>query len=504
MDTLTPDVTAPLSRRARGTQLLWAGITILLPGLLVSVLSMSTVDLAYAIRAGGQILDGAGIPRIDTYTFTAAGLTWIDQQWLAQAIFSAIHRLGGWPALAALWAVIIVAIEALLWRAARCMGAGVRTTGATLLLAFVIAAQGSSLRSQVLGLLCLAALIVLVVDRSNHRPRLWLVIPLFATWANVHGSFPVGLAFMGMATLEDTVRRNHPREAVATLALAAAATLVNPFGLDVWRYVATIGSDPTIARFVTEWRHTNLFDAAGAAFYASVAAVGVIVLVCIRQGERPSWTVLVWLAGLALLGAWAVRAVAWWAVGAAPIAAALLARVRVRRRGREAVVSTETASAADRPGVARGPIVFVATLVILLVVLQPSFHPSPDGQGIGSRLEDAPAGITRALSAVVAATPAARVFNAQRWGSWFELAVPQARIFADSRIELIPAGAWGDYLKVSAGDPRWHEILDTWQVSVVVVSATDQAALLTLVSSDSRWHVVYRDSDGLVAARTAP
>jgi hypothetical protein len=497
-------VTASLSRRARGTRLLWAGITILLPGLLVSVLSMSTVDLAYAIRAGGQILDGAGIPRIDTYTFTAAGLAWIDQQWLPQAIFSAIHRLGGWPALAALWAAIIVAIEALLWRAARCMGAGLRTTGATLLLAFVIAAQGSSLRSQVLGLLCLAALIVLVVDRSNHRPRLWLAVPLFAAWANVHGSFPVGLAFMGMATLEDIVRRSHPREAVATLALAAAATLVNPFGLDVWRYVATIGSDPTIARFVTEWRHTNLFDAAGAAFYASVIVVVVIVLFRIRQGERPPWTTLAWLAGLALLGAWAVRAVAWWAVGAAPFAAALAGRVRGRRVDAVAVAPNATATTADRPGAARGPIVFVAALVVLLVVLQPSLHPSPDGEGLGSRLDDAPPGITRALSTVVAATPSARVFNAQRWGSWFELVVPQARIFADSRIELIPAAAWGDYLKVSAGDPRWHEILDTWQVSVLVVSATDQAALLTLVGSDSTWHVVYRDSAGLVAERTAP
>ena len=77
-------------------------------------------------------------------------------------------------------------------------------------------------------------------------------------------------------------------------------------------------------------------------------------------------------------------------------------------------------------------------------------------------------------------------------------------LFADSRIELIPAAAWSDYLKVSVGDAHWSEILDTWQVSVVVVSAKDQAALVTLVSSDSRWQAVYRDSDGLVAVRRAP
>jgi len=488
------------ARPDRGVRLLWAGITILLPGLLVSVASISTIDLAYGIRAGGQVLDGAGIPRIDTYTLTAAGLPWIDQQWLAQAIFAAVHRLGGWPALATLWAVVVVATEALLWRAARSMGAGVRSTGLTLLIGFVVAAQGSGLRSQVLGLVCLAGMLALVADRRDHRGRLLLAVPLVAAWANLHGSFPVGLALLGLATAEDIAGRNHARQAVATWVLAAAATLANPFGLDAWRYVATIGADPTIARFVVEWRHTGVLDPAGAAFYASVVAVVVIVLVRIRQGDRPPWTMLAWLAGLAFLGAWAVRAVAWWGLGAAPIAAALLARIRARSREGEPVRSTAT----DRLRVARGPIAFVAAMALLLVALQPVWHPSPGGEGLGSRLEDAPPGITRALSTVLAAHPAARVFNAQRWGSWLELAVPGARLFADSRIELIPAAAWLDYLEASAGDPRWREILDAWQVDVVVVSATDQPALVTLIGGDAAWRSVYRDPDGLVAVRAAP
>jgi len=493
-------VTTSPARRDRGVRLLWAGITILLPGLLVSVASMSTVDLAYGIRAGGQILDGAGIPRIDTFTFTAAGLPWIDQQWLAQAIFAAVHRFGGWPALSTLWAVIIVAIEALLWRAARSMGAGVRSTGVALLIGFVVAAQGSTLRSQVLGLLCLAGLLALVADRKDHRGRLWLAVPLVAAWANLHGSFPVGLALLGLATAKDVAGRHHARQAVATWVLAAVGTLANPFGLDAWRYVATIGTDPTIARFVLEWRHTRVLDPAGAAFYASVVATVVIVLVRTRQGDRPPWAMLAWLAGLAFLGAWAVRAVAWWGVGAAPIAAALLARIRTRPRKVQPVGS----AAGDRPGVARSPILIVAGFVLLLVAVQPQWRPSREGQGLGSRLDDAPAGITRALSGVLVQHPAARVFNAQRWGSWLELAVPGARLFADSRIELIPAAAWIDYLQVSAGDARWREILDAWQVDVVVVSATDQTALATLVGGNTAWQSVYRDSDGLVAVRTAP
>ena len=45
---------------------------------------MSTVDLTYHVRLGEQILHGS-LPRVDTFTFSAPGGTWTDQQWLAQA-----------------------------------------------------------------------------------------------------------------------------------------------------------------------------------------------------------------------------------------------------------------------------------------------------------------------------------------------------------------------------------------------------------------------------------
>lgn len=495
-----------LSRARRDLSVLWAGIAVLLPALLVSVAPVSTVDLAYGIRAGGLVLDGVGIPRVDTFTFTATGLPWVDQQWLAQVIFAAVFRAGGWPALATLWAVIVASIQALLWRASRSMGADARSTGFTLLLGFVVAAQGIGLRSQVLGLLCLAGLLVLVADRRRHPGRLWLAVPLLAAWANLHGSFPVGLALLGLAAAEDVAMRHETRSAAVVLVAAVLATLANPFGLDAWRYVAVIGTDPTIARFVVEWRHTSPFDLAGAAFYASVAAVVALVAIRSRQRDRPLLTTLAWLGGLAFLGAWAVRAIAWWGVGAAPVASALLTASVASHAGPKAGGTERVTAppAGGRVGLARAEIAFVAALAVLVAAVQPVWRPSPDGAGIGSRLRDAPAGIARAVGDAAAARPAARVFNAQRWGSWLELAAPEALLFADSRIELIPAPAWSDYLLVSDGDARWRETLDTWRVDVIVVALADRPALAALVRGDAGWRVTYQDVDGLVAVRSTP
>jgi len=40
----------------------------------------------------------------------------------------------------------------------------------------------------------------------------------------------------------------------------------------------------------------------------------------------------------------------------------------------------------------------------------------------------------------------ARVFNVERWGCWLEPQVPNATYLADSRMELIPASSWRDYV----------------------------------------------------------
>ena len=86
---------------------LWAVLAILLPALAALIANLSSVDLAYHLRAGGDILDGAGIPRADAWTFTALGQPWLDQQWGAQVILAAVYRLAGWTGLVLLRALLV-------------------------------------------------------------------------------------------------------------------------------------------------------------------------------------------------------------------------------------------------------------------------------------------------------------------------------------------------------------------------------------------------------------
>ena len=88
---------------------LWLALAILLPALAATIAPMSTVDLAYQVRAGELMLGSLAVLRADPFTFTALGDPWLNQQWGAGVLFALVHGLGGWGGLALLRALLVAA-----------------------------------------------------------------------------------------------------------------------------------------------------------------------------------------------------------------------------------------------------------------------------------------------------------------------------------------------------------------------------------------------------------
>src|SRR5713226_6767690 len=66
----------------------------------------------------------------------------------------------------------------------------------------------------------------------------WLVVQLSIVWANIHGSFPLAVAFAGVFAL-DSFLMSDRRQALGYVALTIAtalSTLATPYGPEVWRY----------------------------------------------------------------------------------------------------------------------------------------------------------------------------------------------------------------------------------------------------------------------------
>jgi hypothetical protein len=473
---------------------LWVFLAIGLPVLGALLANLQTVDLAYHLRAGGLILDSAAIPRTDTFTFTAAGSAWQDQQWAAEVVLAAVYRLAGWTGLVILRAALVGVLVGLVFDICR-RGHTTRTAALLTLVAFGLSIVTLALRPQLFGMVLFAATLWLVVRRRDHPRALWLVVPIAAVWANVHGSFFLGPVLLVLAALEDLAERRtgDARRSMVAAAAAAVATVVNPFGPAVWQYAVGISTNAVITTRITEWQPTTVRTPEGLAFFASVGLIALLLVALARRGRAAPPTILLWLVPFAGLAAWAVRGLAWWPL----VAAMTVARVTA-----DPAATAPERARPDTATMRRLNVVVVAILVIAGVGLLPVWRAQDPGlRAPVGVVGTAPPGITAALRDLV--TPGDRLFAPQPWGSWFEFALPDTPVFIDSRIELFPPAVWDDYDAITDGRADWQARLERWDVSVVV--AVDRLGPLPLTDrlrADPAWREVYADADGRVFVRS--
>jgi hypothetical protein len=479
-------------RRTWGITLpqLWGFLAVALP-VTASLGGANLVrDFGYQIRAGEIMLDSLSVLRTELFTFTAQGQPWLNQQWGADVLFALLYRLGGWTAFALTRAVLVGVIFGFVYLACRAAGASRRMAAGLTLASFALAVQFIGLRPQLPAAALFALTLWLVAGRRQHPGRLWMVPVAVALWASLHGTFFFGPLLVGLGWLED--RRDRWPGARTTLAVAAVsvlATLLNPFGIDVWRYAIDLSTNPLVTRFVAEWQPPSIREVDGAVFFLSLAAVlGVVA----TRPRRVPWVSLLGLGIFAFGALQASRGILWWSL-AAPVllVPALIPQGPEEKPGGEAEAEPRS--------------VVNTAIAALVVAVAMSFLPwwrgsNPIATTPNSLTSDAPVQLTQALQRV--AEPGERLFNPETWGSWFELNLPRNPTAVDSRIEVFPASVWRKYVQVSFGQEGWQTVLDRWDVDIVVAEVGEQRDLIPRILKDPGWRLVHRDDQGYVFIRS--
>lgn len=458
---------------------LWAFLAVALPVVAALAAPMSAVDLAYGVRAGQLMLESGSVLRTDPFTFTMGGQPWLDQQWLAQIFFALLHGAGGWALIALTRAALVGVLYGLIFFSCRYVGVGLRTAAGLTLAAFVIGAPSLAMRPQLLGEVLFALTLVLVMIRRRHARALWLVPLLVAAWANLHGTFFLGIGLLVVAVASDALAaRRIWRSEALVLALAVLATGLTPWGFGVWPYALALGTSPVVRSLAAEWQVTSPLAFPGIAFYASVVGLAVLASIVarrVRWSSGGAWPWIALLVALAVLGAYAERGVAWWAIAAPSSAASLFARLR-------------KANTTEVEGRSTANLAIASAIALVGAVLMPWWRPAVGSDGL-ALLSDAPAVAAAEVSEV--APPGSRLFVPQSWGSWFELAAPGFLVPVDSRFELYSPRTLEAYLEAAAGSDRSSGVLRDWDVSVAVVP-DDMAALSQRLSEDPSWMAVKR------------
>ena len=184
-----------------------------------------------------------------------------------------------------------------------------------------------------------------------------------------------------------------------------------------------------------------------------------------------------------MLGLLAIRGVVWWGLYW-PVVIAGLVQERERR-----------------PSADRSPInAIVITCLVALTAVATTVHLGTDPVTRGPDvLSYAP---TDLIDAAAASVPAgSHAFVDELYASWSEYLAPELPVAVDPRIEIFPKETWDDYLLVSQGRDGWQEVLDRWDVRVLVLHPDQSTGLLSVIDDDPGWRPVLKTDHGSVYER---
>jgi len=217
-------------------------------------------DVFYELAAGRWMLSHHAILRHDIFTYTVADRPWLDEEWGFQVLLSwlvaHVGPISYWLASAGACVLAVVASVAL-WRRS---GAGWLWAGALSALAAAGLSVGLAPRPQDLSYLFFA-LLLLLLHLARQCPRWLVAVPvLMLAWANLHGSFLLGLAVvtleLGWLLLGARSPTRHKVQFAACLVASVLFSFVNPAGPRLLAYAFSVSTSPALGS-IAEWQSPN-------------------------------------------------------------------------------------------------------------------------------------------------------------------------------------------------------------------------------------------------------
>jgi hypothetical protein len=463
-------------------------------------------DLWGHLAYGRLILESKSLPATEPFMPLAEGMPLVDTAWLAQCAGAMIYDHGQAPALQFAHALLIAGclslIARLIVRRTRSALFGILGVGLFLAINWY---QFEIIRPQMAGLVCFLFLLALVTGMPARRWHPGAMLLLFALWANLHGSFLVGLMYLGCCAAGRSLDAFRERRRAASLiadrgvrrllvlgAFAAAGACVNPYGLALYQEVLSFSGNPNLNDLI-EWDALHFRTLQGQLAMATALALAFACRMTPRRIRAAEILPVIVLGGLAL---WSARMLIWWT----PLATLCLIRhAHAAWRHWKPIRRLATNPRSGRWSVVAAGLVwiFFASTPFGLLAMQ--------SRAIEFRKSVSSQTPVAAVEYLRAHPPAGQVFNTFEWGDYLLWAGPAGtRVFLTSHAHLVPREVWRDYMSVIGAQSHWDEMLDRYGVNTVFVDRRDRGALIARLKDDERWKSIYEDGVAVIYTRTKP
>jgi len=461
---------------------------------------------------GRWIAENGHVPTTEPLLPLSRGMPFIDTAWLSQLIgYEAFTRFG----VAALQGAYAATVTAMIAVLAITLYRRVQRVPPTV---FGLVTFGwlnyqplTVQRPQIAGMLCFTLLFCWLTS-AGWRRWYWFAIPaLFALWANLHGSFIVGLlliAVLAIGTAIDAGRRMKESAGIfryrpfirllLLLELSAAAALINPYGIGVYFETLSFSSNPNLADLV-EWDPLTIRMPHGLAA-ACVAALLTLAYRLSPRRVRLSEGLTLFIFGA--LALWHSRMLVWWSVPAAYYLGLHVGAIwaqhesaapaPTRRSGRWTVVTIGLAW-----------ICFAYTpLGLVLLHGRPKEEKFAAQQFRRSVSQQTPVAAVDYLADKKLPGP---LFNTYEWGDYLcWKSPPGLPAFINSHAHLIPPEVWSDYMVISHAGDGWEFGLDRYGINTVLLDQRVRGPLITSLKRNAKWTLQYEDNIASLFVRKQP
>ncbi len=471
---------------------------------------LSDSDTGWHIRTGDWILQHGSIPRTDPFSFTRFGQTWIAWEWLWDVAMAVAHRLGGLGAVVLVCMLLLGVTSVSVYRNTL-LASGHRFIAIVLTW---IAMSASSVhwlaRPHLITPLMSSIFLGVLSDaeRSGNARKLWILPALTMLWANLHAGFIVALGLIGTYALAGAVDRLFdrqvriarivPRQYAVLILMCILASVINPYGLDLYVHITHYLGCSFYWERISEFRSVD-FHSPTAAYFETLLILAVASAAHHLKRRRTTHTLLLlsWshlalfsVRNIPIFAAISVPSVGWaikeWIEGA-----------QTHWKGswvcglRDAIGSLEAdlrAMSLKRKGVYMHAVVSIAVLVFASILYHPgrskTFVPEFDGSRFpmdaATFLSDRPQ-----FSGM-------RLYSNWQWGGYLIYRLwPGLKVFNDGRTDFYGPEFVEEGTRVWEARPDWAETLAQYSVDAALVPT--QSALATVLRERVDWELIYED-----------
>jgi hypothetical protein len=477
--------------------------TLLIGGVLFAILMLfiegiQDPDFWWHLRVGRWIVDNGRLPSHDLFTFTVPDHVWTDHEYLTEVLMWLTYTATGTVGLAIAFGLITWAGFWLIYRQVR------RD-------AFVIVGVGLALgalagwpiwgpRAQMITFAFSCLELYWLQGYLSGRSRALTFFPLVViVWANLHGGWVIGFAWLGVALVSVLVswamdrsnpaHKAHARFLAIVTAASVVAVLATPHGLSLYLYPFQTQGSVAQQKLIVEWFSPDFHQ-----IYLRPFEAMVFIVVAGFALRRPSLYQFLLVAASLGLALQSVRHIALFVAAATPVMISSYSEYWKELAARKGW----KAQAPVRPLFA-----IVTAVALVLVTLVAAVKIDSDvSPPVQAKLDASSYPIGAADWLASHPEVGTQMYNQYGWGGYLANRFypdPNRKVFIFGEAELMGDPLLNEYNDVQNLRPDWTAILDKYHVDYVVFNTGE--ALSNVLATQPAWKVVYQDNVATIYVR---